>query len=62
MLNAQRVRVRAVVDGVDARRIAAGLAVMPDGWFDLLAGSKEEASRWRTSEWRASLPPTAGPG
>ena len=54
-LNAERVRVRRVVDAIDAARVAAGTSEMPREWIALLAGSREEEALWVSEELRRSL-------
>lgn len=54
-LNLEAVRVRKILDQVEAFRIALGAAEVPDEWIDLLELSREDASRWRRNELIASL-------
>lgn len=51
-LNVEAVRVRRIMDMVDAMRIANGSATVPPQWIDVLAATDSERSQWKTEEFR----------
>lgn len=55
VLNCESVRVRHMMDTVDAMRVALGQATIPEAWYDLLSTTGAEKAVWKANELRREL-------
>lgn len=52
LLNAERIRLRRIVDMADAVAIGNGDKKVPDSWIDLLEPNPVLRAKWKREEWR----------